>query len=79
MSGILHHIQIDAPEYTALVLLFLVAVIANMPHPVKFGYNIWYTWLYDSLQAFMAARNPHPTQPGQPPELPQPIQQEKKP
>lgn len=72
MTSLLTHLSKDAPEYTALIGLFLVAVVANMPHPIKFNYNIWYTWLYDSLQSFMAARNPHPTQPGQPVELSQP-------
>lgn len=84
MTPILHaivlHLQKDAPEYTALLGLFFVAVIANMPHPDVIERLLgtskpaqWaavlYKWLYDSLQAFMAARNPHPQQPAGPAQL----------
>ena len=66
MTGFLQHILNEPGEYTALLGLFAVAVIANMPRPGSgFSLLTLYTWLYDSLQAFMAARNPvpHPTPP----------------
>jgi hypothetical protein len=66
MNKLIEHVVHDAPEYTALLGLFAVAVIANMPTPDKFNHNLWYSWLYDSLQAFMSARNPRPTQPASP-------------
>lgn len=78
MTELWKHIAKDAPEYTALLGLFAVAAIANMPHsdviarllgsslPAQWA-AVAYKWLYDSLQAFMAARNPHPpTQPAEP-------------
>lgn len=71
------HILKSMPEYVALFALFVVAVIANMPHPdvvsawittpstawnkFKAMVAIWYKWLYDSLQAFMASRHPPAT------------------
>lgn len=66
MNELGHHILQSLPEYTALIGLFIVAVVANMPRPEKFNNNVWYTWLYESLQAFLAAKNPHPTTPADP-------------
>lgn len=61
MTGLAEHLAKDAPEYTALIGLFAVAVIANMPPPgSKTSWSTAYKWLYDSLQAFMAARSPRP-------------------
>ena len=69
LNGLLSHLSKDAPEYTALLGLLAVAVIANMPHPETITallglskpaqwLGVGYKWGYDSLQAFMAARNP---------------------
>ena len=78
------HFVKSLPEYIALLGLFMVAVIANQPHPdvinewlgafrplpanstrckitcqkIRDMIAILYKWQYDSLQAFMAARNP---------------------
>ena len=65
MSGFTEHISRTAPEYIALLGLLLVALIANMPTPqvmqklIGEGWAfVLYKWVYDSLQAFMAARSP---------------------
>jgi hypothetical protein len=72
--GFLQRMKAEAPEYVALLGLLIVAMIANMPHPetiqellgtTKLAQwsGVSYRWMYDSLQAFMAARNPHPPTP----------------
>lgn len=107
LQALEQHILRSIPEYIALFALFLVAVIANMPHSdvitqwlgafvatpagAAFHSRFWqkykdflaisYKWLYDSLQAFMAARHPPaapssvPTLPSAP--MPQPPQETK--
>ena len=63
MTGLVQHIEANMPEYTALLGLLAVAIIANMPKPgAKVSLLTFYTWLYDSLQAFMSARNPKPAE-----------------
>lgn len=89
MQAIEDHIIKSLPEYIAILGLFLVAVIANQPHPETIDkwlgafkelapdtrvltvlwqktrdlLAILYRWSYDSLQAFMAAKNPRPQTP----------------
>lgn len=69
------HVIKSLPEYSIILGLLIVAIVANMPRPEvvaawlqKISFldlcSIAYKWLYDSLQAFMAARQgqqPHST------------------
>jgi hypothetical protein len=57
------YIQSRSSEFTAIAGLLTVAIVANMPHPSSFGNNIWYAWLYNSLQAFLGTRQPRPSPP----------------
>ena len=62
MNALIDHIVRNAADDTAIIGLLTVAIVANMPRPgSRFSLLTLYTWLYDSLQAFMAARNPHPS------------------
>lgn len=70
------HVVKSWPEYTVIFGLLLVAIIANMPKPdvidrlLMDTASLWikckelvailYRWVYESLQAFMAARHPQP-------------------
>jgi hypothetical protein len=74
LQALQQHILKSIPEYAIIGGLFFVAIIANMPRPevvsswlmaaesrwVKFKelIAILYRWVYESLQAFMAARHP---------------------
>lgn len=57
------YIQSRSSECTAFAGLLAVAVVANMPHPSRFRNNVWYAWLYNSLQAFLGTRQPRPSTP----------------
>jgi Flp pilus assembly pilin Flp len=57
------YIQSRSSEFTAIAGLLAVAIVANMPHPSSFGNNVWYAWLYNSLQAFLGTRQPRPPSP----------------
>lgn len=77
LRAIGQHLLKDAPEYTALLGLLAVAAIVTMPTPEVIqrllGYSrfgqwlaVLYKWLYDTMQTFMSARNPHTSTPDRP-------------
>jgi len=64
----LHNLLQNEVAYEAIGGLLFVALVYNMPKPgTPFTWLTIYTWLYETLQAFLSVRSPHPPTPPVPP------------